>query len=53
MRRMPPSTTPQRALTVTTADFDIALDMTVEEHVETALLFLEQSNAEFAAGDVL
>ncbi len=38
---------------MTTADLDIVLDMTVEEHVETALLFLEQSDTEFAAGDVL
>ena len=38
---------------MTTADLDIALDMTVEEHVETALIFLEQSQQEFGVGDTL
>jgi hypothetical protein len=38
---------------MTTADLDIALDMTVEEHIEAAMLFLQQSQQEFAAGDTL
>ena len=38
---------------MTTTDFDIALDLTLEEHIETALLFLEQSQQELAAGDTL
>jgi hypothetical protein len=39
---------------MTTADLDILyLDMTVEEHIETALLFLDQSQREFAVGDAL
>ncbi len=38
---------------MTTADFDTALDMTAEEHIATALLFLEQSRQELASGDSL
>ena len=29
------------------------LDLTADEHIETALLFLEQSQEEFAVGDIL
>ena len=38
---------------MTTTDLDLTVDMTTDEHIQTAQLFLEQSNAEFAAGDVL
>ena len=34
---------------MTTSD----LDMTLQEHIETALVFLEQSRQELAAGDIL
>ena len=39
----------ERPLAMTTTNFD----MTVEEHIETRLRFLEQSRQEFAVGDTL
>ena len=38
---------------MTTIAIDLDIDRTVEEHIETALLFLEQSQDELAAGDTL
>ena len=38
---------------MTTTDLDIALDMTEEEHIETASLFLDQSHRELLVGDTL
>ncbi len=49
----PNSSLLERPLVMTTTDLDIALDMTLEEHIETALLFLAQSQQELAAGDML
>jgi hypothetical protein len=36
---------------MTTVAIDLDIDMMVEEHIETALLSLEQSRQEFAIGD--
>ena len=49
----PNSSLLERPLVMTTTDLDIALDMTLEEHIETGLRFLEQSRQEFAVGDTL
>ena len=38
---------------MTTVAIDLDIDMMVEEHIETALLFLEQSRQEFGVGDAL